>query len=150
MKRFVFRLERLLQLRSRTERERAQELCRALHEEESRRSVLDEAAARLGRVGEQLAGTPEEVAAAGTLRNLGLTVEVAAGDMEAAAESHREALESVAAEQARYGEARRERRVVERLRENRKTVWDGDAVREEQKEHDGLARHRRSTGTGAP
>jgi flagellar biosynthesis chaperone FliJ len=80
------------------------------------------------------------------LRNLGLTVEAAAGAVEAAEASCRAAAESVAAEQVQYTEARRERRVVERLRENRKARWAEDLVREEQQEHDGLARHRRSTG----
>jgi flagellar biosynthesis chaperone FliJ len=69
--------------------------------------------------------------------------------VEAAETSHRAAEESVAAEQMRYTEARRERRVVEKLRENRKARWAEDVVREEQKDHDSLARHRRSTGAGA-
>jgi len=141
MKRFRFGLERLLQLRQRRERERAQALGEALREEEDQREVRDAATEQLGRIGEQLAGGSAAITSAGALRNLGLTVEAAVDQVEAAERSHRESLERLQREQEQYGEARRERRVVERLREHRREAWGEDLKRDEQQEQDGLARH---------
>jgi flagellar export protein FliJ len=141
MKNFVFRLERLFQLRARREREQARSLGQAMRDEQARRDALDEAARVLGRCGEQIAAAGA-VAPAGTLMNLGLTVEAAAKRVEAAAESHRSAAESVASERERFSAARKERRVVERLRERRKGAWQEGRVREEQREHDDLAGRR--------
>jgi flagellar export protein FliJ len=141
VKRFVFRLERLLQFRARAEREQAQVLGLALREEEGRRDAMEQAADRLGRIGEQLAEGSASITSAGTLCNLGLTVKAAVGEIEAAERSHREALDKVETEQERYGVARKERRVVERLREHRQETWTADFKRYEQQEQDGLARH---------
>ena len=141
MKRFSFRLERLLQFRARAERAQAQVLGQALREEEDRRDAMEEATDRLGRIGEQLAEGRASITSAGTLCNLGLTVKAAVGEIEAAERSHRESLEKVEAEQERYGEARKDRRVVERLREHRQETWTADFKRHEQQEQDGLARH---------
>ena len=85
----------------------------------------------------------------GTLRNLGLVVEAAVGEVEAAERSLRESLDRVAEEQERYGEARRERRVVERLREHRRENWTEDLKRDEQQEQDGLARHHAQGRSGS-
>lgn len=146
---FFFRLERVLQLRSKAERERARALAQAMRDEEARRDALAEAAARLGRCGEQIADASGAGSRAGTLRNLGLTVAAAASEVEAAEVSHRAAVDVVEVEQQRFGEARKERRVVERLREQRETAFDQEVSREEQREIDSIAQHRRSTG-GTP
>jgi flagellar protein FliJ len=149
MKRFRFRLERLLQLRERHEHEQAQVLGLALREEADRRDARDAASERLGRIGEQLADGGAAVTSAGTLRNLGLVVEAAVGEVEAAERSLRESLDRVAEEQERYGEARRERRVVERLREHRRENWTEDLKRDEQQEQDGFARHHAQGRSGS-
>jgi flagellar export protein FliJ len=141
VKRFAFRLERLLQFRTRAERERAQALGLALRAEQDRREARDEAARRLGRVGEQLAGDGVSITSAGALCNLGLTVEAAADRVEAAERCHHESLARVESEQERYGEARKERRIVERLREHRHGIWTEDLKRHEQQELDGVMRH---------
>ena len=145
MKGFVFRLERLLQLRSRTERERAQALGQAMRKEEAQRQVLEEASARLGRCGEQIAGVLDDVAPAGALTNLGLAIEAALRHMESAAESHQAALDQMQQERELFSQARVERRVVERLREKRHAAWTEEASRVEQSELDSVARNRRST-----
>ena len=142
MKPFTFRLERILALRARAERERARELGQALRDEESRREALREAVDRLRRCGEQAAGTEGAVTTAGTLRAIGLTVKAVADDLEAAADSHRAAEATLATEAERFGEARRDRRVVERLRERGEQAWQQDAARHEQKESDRLAQQR--------
>lgn len=140
MKPFIFRLQRILALRERAERERARELGHALRDEEARRQAVREAVTRLRRCGEQVSGAEGEVMTAGAMRVLGLTVKAAADELEAAADSHRAAEDTVAAESERFGQARMERRVVERLRERREAAWDEEASRHEQKEIDHLAR----------
>ncbi len=138
---FRFPLERLLRYRERTERERAQSLGVAVREEQDRREAIERATERLGRIGAQLAEGGASLTRAGTLRNLGLTILAAAGEIEAAERSHAESLARLECEKERYGEARRERRVVERLREHRKESWAEDEKRAEQVEHDELVRH---------
>jgi flagellar export protein FliJ len=148
MKGFLFRLERVLHLRTRAERERAQALGHALRDEEARRVAREEAEDRLRRSGDQVAEASEGVTNAGTLRIMGLAVQAAAGQLEAATLSHVAAEDSVRQEQQRFGEARRDRRVLERLREQRKETWDRETARQEQKDHDSAARERRSGGAG--
>jgi flagellar FliJ protein len=141
--RFFFRLERILQLRASKEKERARALGGALREEEARRKALEEAAARLDRCGEQIVEATGKTTTAGALRNLNLAVHAAAGEVEAAEDSHRAAEANVDTEREKFGEARTERRVVERLRERRQEAWSVETSRSEQREHDEAARHRR-------
>ena len=142
----MFRLARVLQLRVGVERQRAQELGQAIREEQTRREDLERAEERLGELGEKLVGADGEVAAAGTLQNLHLTVEAAAGQVEQAAESHAAAEKAVESEQARCGEARRDRKGLERLRERRRSDWKQESSRQEQREFDEIARQRRVGG----
>jgi flagellar protein FliJ len=139
---FFFRLERILQLRASRERERARALSQAMTEEEERRRAVEEASDRLERCGVQMAGAAGQTTTAGTLRNMGLAVRVAAGQVEAAESSHRAAEAKVVTEQERFGEARTERRVVERLRENRHSAWRVESSRAEQREIDEATRGR--------
>jgi flagellar FliJ protein len=142
MKGFRFRLERVLELRHRLEKEHAQAVGRALREEEARRQALDAAAERLGRCGEQIAGAAGDLPTAGTLHNLGLALRAAADALANAEVRHRDAVASVEQEQERFGEARRERRVVERLREHEHERWAQESTRHEQSEADEVARQR--------
>lgn len=139
MKRFRFSLERVLQLRSRAEREQAQKVGHALQAEEERKRALEAAQDQVGRAGEQIAGATSEVATAGALRNLGLTLHAAVQAREQAEQRHEDAKETVREEQERFGEARKERRVVERLREHQQERWTREASRREQAEVDEVA-----------
>jgi flagellar export protein FliJ len=145
MRPFVFRLERLLALRGRSERERAGALGRALSDEQARREALRDTLTRMGRCGDQAAAAGAKVVTAGTLRALDLTIRALHAELEAAAESHRDAVDRVQGAAERFGEARRERRVVERLRERREAAWEQDASRDEQRECDTLAQRCRGT-----
>jgi flagellar export protein FliJ len=145
MKGFVFRLERLLELRSTAERERAQALGQAMRKEESRRLALEEASERLGSCGDQIAGVLDDVAPAGALTNLRLAIEAAMRQVDSAALSHQAALDQMQQERELFSQARVERRVVERLREKRRAAWTEEASRVEQSEMDSVARNRRST-----
>jgi flagellar FliJ protein len=142
MKHFHFRLDRLLNLRSQEETEKARELSRAIHREEEMRGAREAARARLERCQVQ-AGDPALAATpAGLLRNLNLTVNLAADLVEAAEQDHRASANALDTVRDEFGEARKERHVIERLRERRHDAWMRDESREEQKECDGVAQQR--------
>ncbi|HVP13954.1 MAG TPA: flagellar export protein FliJ [Terriglobales bacterium] len=142
MKGFFFRLERILRLRSRAEREQTQVFGQALRAEQARREALEQAAARLERCEDQVSDALDSACPAGELRNLGLVMEAANRVVDSAARSHRDAVDRVQIEQDLLGRARMERRVVERLREKRHETWARETSREEQSEMDGVARGR--------
>ena len=150
MKSFVFRLERVFRLREQIERQRAQALAQAMRDEQQRRDALERAAAQLDRCSAQAAGTEGTIAPAGVLQNLGIAMAAVAQQVEQARVSHREAEASVANETEQFGEARRDRRVVERLRERQQSEWDTAQSRDEQKEIDGVAARRHEPPGGKP
>jgi flagellar FliJ protein len=146
VKRFLFRLERIRELRERAERERAAVLGAAMQAERAEQAALRRARLEFERAGEQAAGAAESATLhVGVLRNMELARAAAAQRVDAAAESLREASGKVDEEQDRYGEARRELRVVEKLKEKRFEAWRDENVREERKETDGVAQNRHST-----
>jgi hypothetical protein len=99
MKGFIFRLDRLLRLRFRAERNRAQRLGLAIRDAETRRKAREEADAHLDRCGEQMNETANGVNSAGDLRNLSLAVRVAAHQAQAAEDGQRESEDEVRAEE---------------------------------------------------
>lgn len=147
MKRFVFRLERVRELRERAEREQAAVLGSALGEERRGQAALDDAQRALetarGQAADAASGT---AVAAGSLRNLELARDAAERGVERADEHLREAGERVREEQVKYGERRRDLRVLERLKEQRLESWREDASRDEQKTIDGVALRRHQQG----
>ena len=149
MSRFSFRLERILWLRSQAEKERARALGSALRLEDERRRRMDDAHEKLSQVGDQLTAGSAEVRAAGLLHNLGLTMAEAADRVEEATSSHAEAEVKVREEEQHYREARKDRRVLELLRERRHEIWKLESSREEQKDIDSQAQIQRRTGESA-
>jgi flagellar export protein FliJ len=139
MKRFVFRLERLLHFRQSMEREEARRLgeLQRLQDEQQRRAA--QSAARVADAETQLAAAPPHCRTAGTLTNLSLVLDAARAAHAADEAAHREALAKVEAERIRYEEARQARRTMERLREHRHDDWQHDATREEQETIDEVA-----------
>lgn len=151
MKRFTFRLERVRELRERAERAQAAVLGAALGDERRRLSGLDDARRALETAREQSAGAAgARSMPAGALRNLGLARDAAERDVERAAEQAQAASERVHEEQARYGDSRRDLRVVERLKEKRLETWREEASRDEQRTIDGVALRRHQTGENTP
>ncbi len=132
MKRFAFRLDRLLQLREAAEKERARQLGEALKEEEQRREALRQSQERLADAQDQLSSTPREMSQAGTLRNLELTVDALAGQARSLEDTHEQSVERVEEERVRFEQARVARRVIERLREHRREAWEVEMNRHEQ------------------
>ncbi len=132
MKRFAFRLERLLQLREASEKERARELGQARREEEQRRAAVLESEARLIEAREQFQTTPRELSQAGTLQNLELAMESLSENVRRLSETHEQSLERLEAERQQFEQARMARRVIERLREHRRLAWGEELSRYEQ------------------
>ena len=146
MKRFTFRLERIRQLRDRVERERAAELGRAIRDELERADVLAGAERDFTRAGEsaaEVAGATTLVA--GMLANFDLVRDEAARRIDDAERMFEAAQVKVGEERQRHGEARRDLRVVERLKERRYATWRELDTRDEQKESDGVAMNRHAT-----
>ncbi len=147
MKRFAFRLERLRELRERAEREQAAVLGAAMRAEHQRQQALERARAEAERA---RSGAAEVAMAApqlaGLLQNLDFAHGMASERVDAAAAELTAATEHVDEERTLYGEKRRDLRVIEKLKEHRLATWREDNAREEQKETDGVARGRTSTG----
>lgn len=139
MKRFTFRLERLLQLREASEKERARELAQASREEEMRRAAVVESEARLLEARAQFQSTPRELSQAGTLQNLELAMESLSANVRQLSETHEQSLERVQAERQQFDQARMARRVIERLREHRRLAWGEEFARHEQRISDETA-----------
>jgi flagellar FliJ protein len=146
MKRFAFRLERIRQLRERAERERAAALGLAVREERTRAESLANAEREFERTGESAAeASRAETLPAGTLGNFDLARDVASRRIEDATQALEGARQRVEEERARHGEARRDLRVLERLKEKRLDAWREHVAREEQKESDGMTLNRHTT-----
>lgn len=140
MKRFAFRLERLRELRERAERERAAILGAAMREEDACADALSRAQRELEAAREQLASAPAAgPVPAGFLHSLDTARGAAEGRVDAAAESLVEASQRVDEERGLYTGARRDLRVLEKLKEKRFDAWRDRLSREEQKETDGVA-----------
>ena len=123
MKRFAFRLERLLQLRESTERERARELGAALREEAGRRAEAHAGEERLLQARAQLATTASGFSHAGTLQNLGMAVDALALEWKSMSDKHERSLDKVEMERRQFEQARMAKRVLERLRKQRHDTW---------------------------
>jgi flagellar export protein FliJ len=136
MKRFAFRLERLLQLREAAERAQARQLAEALRAEAAHREAVRESEVHLAEARAQLATTPRELSQAGTLRNLELAIDALADQARMLSLTHEQSLERVEAERQGFEQARMARRVIERLREHRREAWGEELARYEQSESD--------------
>lgn len=143
MKRFAFRLERLRELRERAERARAAELGEAMREEQARQAALEHARLELERNVTQAALLPGSgTVTAGLLQNLERARSAAEGRVDAAAESLRGANARVGDERELYGLARRDLKVVERLKERRYDAWREAGARADRVEADETAQQR--------
>lgn len=147
MKRFTFRLERLRELRERAERAQAAALGAAMGDEQRRRDSRDAARRALEAAGRQAADAATETAvSAGALHNLERARDAASLRADAEDERLAEAQRRTGEERERYGETRRDLRVVERLKEKRLETWREEASRDEQKTIDGVALRRHQPG----
>ena len=139
MKRFTYRLEKLLNIRASQELEQARTLGVALRLEKTERVRSEEIKARCDTARRQVQDVPARSLLAGTLVHLGKTVGQFSERAEAAEASHRDACLQLGTERDRYAEARKDRRVLERLKERRHDEWVGENSRTEQAAMDEIA-----------
>jgi flagellar export protein FliJ len=132
VKRFTFRLERLLQIREAAEQEKARLLGVALQAEESARLAAIAGQERLEEARGQLARISQAPAQAGLLRNLELSVEQLTHQLHRLSEAHAKAEAMVDTERAVFEEARMAKRVIERLKNQRREAWNQELARYEQ------------------
>ena len=132
MKRFTFRLERLLQLRETEEQEQARQLGAARRAEEEARILAERGKARLEEARDQYGRISQAPAQAGLLRNLELSVEQLTHQYALLSEAHAKSEVKVEAERALFEEARMAKRVIERLKEQRREAWNQELARYEQ------------------
>lgn len=143
MKRSLPRLERLLKLRAQEEEATARALGYAIQDEGKAREALQDADSRVERCAEQIESSlVQEVNSAGTLRNLDLSVRTAKTEADAAGEVHRASEDKVETARDDYSEDRKERRILERLRDRVRKEKDVDEARQEQKETDDISQLR--------
>lgn len=139
MKRFTFRMDRLLHVRSSVEQQQARQLGEVLRAEDAERRELETAEATRERAKEQLQHLTTDVRRAGVLVSLEHTVDILESRAGAARAALNEATARVEMQRERYRHARQERRALERLRKREYERWAVESVREEQKEIDEVA-----------
>ena len=142
MKRFSFRLDRVLDLKTSTERERARELGHAVRSEADRRYAIESSRRRLHEAHRKAAEVHPPVRQAGLTSSVALAVEAARRVAEADVKALAAAIEHRKTVLQRFEEARQARRALERVRDKRQATWRQEAGRFEQSELDEAALHR--------
>ncbi len=146
MKRFQFRLDRLLWLREKAEQQEAAALGTAMSDERRERDRLARADAMETKAAEQAAATSSSgTVIAGARAHLDLAREAAARMAEGASEDVAAATARTEAARELFGEKRKDRRAVERLKEQRQTAWHEEFGREDRKTMDDVAQRLRTT-----
>jgi flagellar export protein FliJ len=139
VKRFRFRLERLLGLREAAEQERARSLGAAARTATAARELADASAQRCVAAQQQIARALDALLPAGLVTNL--TVSLA--HIATARDAHEQASSAAAAAHhdalTHYQQAHRERRTLERLSEIRRSAHQTEAAREERRQMDEIA-----------
>ena len=139
MKRFTFRLQRLLELRSAVERDQARHLAEARQAEAERLRLLRASQERLDSAAGQPMSGPFEQTTAGNLVNRDLALNRLAAEAAAADAEHSKSSAAAEQEQVKYSEAATARMAVEKLREQRLAAWNEEANRVDQHETDETA-----------
>lgn len=144
MSAFHFRLDRVLRLRRQAETEQARELGAALRREEDARAARD-TAERVLQTGHQAITDPALLSKplpAGILGSLRQVTSTLAHSLDHAEQRHEATSADVESERQDFEEARRERRVLERLREHAVDDWSRALARQDQKTTDAIAEQR--------
>ena len=139
MTRFRFRLDRVLDLRRRDEEARARELAFARHAEAARAREHERASEERARANAQFGDAQSSGLTAGSLANLDLTRTAAEGVLDGCEQRLSEARALTQAERERFGDARRDRRRVEKLRERKQAAWQVETARDERRTLDDIA-----------
>lgn len=146
MKRFNFRLDRVLELREAAERLQAGVLGRANEIAAERQRESEASASQLAIVQAQAGQTGDVPTAAGLRAAIGMTMQAAQVQVELNEAALLEAQLQHAEEMARFAEARMARRTIERLKEQRAADWVEAANRAEQGDIDEIAQRHSARG----
>lgn len=145
MKKFRFRLERLLWLREQAERQQAASLGSAMLEEQRERDTHEHASEVERRSAERAASVGQSgLSTAGARAHLDLARDAAARAAAAAAEGLEAARERTEQVREVFGQKRRDRRAVERLKDKRQAAWHDELGREERRTMDDVAQRPRN------
>jgi flagellar export protein FliJ len=126
---FRFRLQRILELRERKQRDAATALVSAQTEaEQAREAQARLEAARAALVESSMPGAATDAASVGTLRNLHFLLERLDSHAESAASAADVAEQTVAQRQDELRLAFQERRTLDRLRERHEETWRATAA----------------------
>lgn len=147
MSKFKFRLQDLLQIRTREEQERALRVMQARAEAEQARGRLDSLdavrrAAHLHIATEGAAGT-----AAGQAQQMALIMEQLDAHIEDADSASRDAEDAIRERLSELTAAARDRLVLDKLRERRRSLWNTEQASADQKLMDEIAVTRFHSGT---
>jgi flagellar export protein FliJ len=152
MSRFRFRLQKVLELRARMEKESATRLAAARHEAEAaqrEREALEQARNRGIEEAEKAAGTP---VAAGELQQIALMIQQLDEHLQAAEKAEGEADAKVGGLVVEFEQALTRRQVIDRLRERQLATWRESEERLDRSAMDAIAHNRhnnRSQNGGA-
>jgi flagellar protein FliJ len=136
---FRFKLDPILDVRMRTEDQKAQELAAAQrHREELRRRREELEAARVVKT-VQIGEASDAGESVGQLKNLRFVLDWIDGRIQTAHAAESEATTNVSTQQDAYSQAVRDRMTLDRLKDRRRVAWDADQRRAEQNEMDEIA-----------
>lgn len=139
MSRFLFRLQRVLELRARHEQEVATSLARALDRADETREA-HEMLAQIRKAGtEQLSAAHSANVTVGQLQNIGYVLEQLDQHVNLAADSAEAARTGVADAEQALTAAHQARRVLDRLRERQLGEWNHAQTQSDQQRMDTLA-----------
>lgn len=139
MKAFSFRLDRILKLREDAEQRQARVMGDATRAETALDDLCREQASYLQSVGDRVTPAPGLRTSAGMLRILQLTSAAAASQLDETEKARDEATKQADVERDSLAAARRDRKTLERLKEEKLGQWRESDVRDERKTMDEIA-----------
>jgi len=149
VKRFTFRLDKLLRLKREAEDELAQRLSEVLRAAELKKKQANESATRRCDAEQQMARLRTEPRPAGAVSAAERALRAVRGRADSDVREHRAAASEVERERRRFHVAQQERKSLARLREKQYAEWVVEMGRLEQAEVDEIAsRMKRSSSRG--
>lgn len=139
MKAFSFRLDRILKLREDAEQRQARVMGDATRAETALDELCRDQASYLQSVGDRVTPAPGLRTSAGMLRILQLTSAAAASQLGETEKARDEATKQADVERDSLAAARRDRKTLERLKEEKLGQWRESDVRDERKTMDEIA-----------
>ncbi len=133
-------------MRESSELDCAKQLGEAIRSEERERLVLQSLLDQLEDAKEQVTLLTTRAVPAGTMTNVGQMVDTYEKNVEVARKSHEDAMKLVEVQREKYEAARKDRRVLARLKKKRWAVWNSEYSKEEQAASDEIAARKTSAG----